>query len=256
MSNLVEQTPNKNTLLAALPHDEFQRIAVNLELKQMVLGELLYDEGGTLGHIYFPTSCVISLHYEMATGSSSEFSAVGNEGAVGVSLFLADTTTSSAALVQTGGYAYRLALPFLLEEFGRAGATMRLLLRYTQTHLSQVSLQAICKSHHLISKKLCTWLLQRLDRSPGTEITITQDLIADALGVRREGINEAIMNLQQLGLISCRRGHIKVLDRAGIEVLTCECYDLVKKQFTRLLSIPQYRQMVSAPAHSYKSLRH
>jgi CRP-like cAMP-binding protein len=256
MPDFVEQTPKKNLLLAALPSADFQRIAINLELRHMVLGELLYAEGGTLSHIYFPTSSVISLHYEMATGSSSEFSAVGNEGAVGVSLFLADTTTSSAALVQTGGYAYRLALPFLLQEFGRAGATMQLLLRYTQAYLCQVSLQAICKSHHLISKKLCTWLMQRLDRCPNTEITITQDLISDALGVRREGINEAMMNLQLLGFISCRRGHIKVLNRAGLEILTCECYDLVKKQFSRLLSNPQQHPPVGAPANSYQPLRH
>jgi len=256
MSGFIEQTPTNNTLLAALPDADFQRLAVNLELRQMVLGELLYAEGGTLSHIYFPTSSVISLHYEMATGSSSEFSAVGNEGAVGLSLFLADTTTSSAALVQTGGYAYRLALPFLLEEFGRAGATMQLLLRYTQAHLCQVSLQAICKSHHLICKKLCTWLMQRLDRCPETEITITQDLIADALGVRREGINEAMMNLQLLGFISCRRGYIKVLNRPELENLTCDCYDLVKKQFSLLVSSSQQRKTVDAPANSYLPLRH
>jgi hypothetical protein len=203
----------------------------------LVLGELLYAEGGKLSHLYFPTSSIVSLHYEMSNGCSSEFSAVGNEGAVGLSLFLADTTISSAALVQTGGYAYRLALPFLREEFSRAGATMALMLRYTHVHLNQVSLQAICKSHHLIHPKLCTWLLQRLDRSPLTDITITQDLIANALGVRREGINEAMMNLQLLGLISCRRGHITVLNRIGLENLTCECYNLVKKEFSRMLSI-------------------
>lgn len=256
MPAFFEQTPNKNMLLAALPSADFQRIAVNLELKRMVLGDLLYAEGGTLSHIYFPTSSIVSLHYEMANGSSSEFSAVGNEGAVGLSLFLADTTISSAALVQTGGYAYRLALPFLREEFSRAGATMQLMLRYTQAHLSQVSLQAICKSHHLMNKKLCTWLLQRLDRSPDREITITQDLIADALGVRREGINEAMMNLQLLGFISCRRGHIAVLNRIGLENLACECYGLVKKEFSRLLPNTQQRQPVRELASSLRPMRH
>jgi CRP-like cAMP-binding protein len=251
----VEQTPSKNMLLAALPNADFQRVAANLELRKMVLGELLYTEGGTLSHIYFPISSVISLHYQMATGSSSEFSAVGNEGAVGLSLFLADTTMSSAALVQTSGYAYRLALPLLRQEFGRAGVTMQLLLRYTQAHLSQVSLQAICKSHHLIKKKLCTWLMQRLDRYPNTEITITQDLIADALGVRREGINEAMMNLQLLGFISCRRGHIAVLNRAALENLTCECYALVKKEFSRLLPNPQKCGPVSALDRSHRPQR-
>jgi CRP-like cAMP-binding protein len=221
----------------------------------MVLGALLYAEGGTLNYIYFPSSSVVSLHYEMANGSSSEFSAVGNEGAVGVSLFLSDTTISSAALVQTGGYAYRLALPFLQQEFSRGGATMHLMLRYTQAHLSQISLQAICKSHHLMNKKLCTWLLQRLDRSPESEITITQDLIADALGVRREGINEAMMNLQLLGFICCRRGHIAVLNRVGLENLTCECYGLVKKEFSRLLPNAQLRQANSALASPLQPMR-
>jgi CRP-like cAMP-binding protein len=242
-------------LLAALPSIESERIFANLELRKMVLGELLYAEGGTLNYIYFPTSSVVSLHYEMANGSSSEFSAVGNEGAVGVSLFLSDTTISSAALVQTGGYAYRLALPFLQQEFSRGGATMHLMLRYTQAHLSQVSLQAICKSHHLMNKKLCTWLLQRLDRSPESEITITQDLIADALGVRREGINEAMMNLQLLGFICCRRGHIAVLNRVGLENLTCECYGLVKKEFSRLLPNAQLRQANSALASPLQPMR-
>jgi len=242
MPAAAEQNPNNNKLLAALPVADFQRIAGHLELRQMVLGELLYAAGGTLSHLYFPTSSVVSLHYEMANGSSSEFSAVGNEGAVGLSLFLADTTMSSAALVQTGGYAYRLALPLLRQEFSRAGATLQLLLRYTQAHLSQVSQQAICKSHHLINQKLCTWLLQRLDRCPDTEITITQDLIADALGVRREGINEATTKLQLLGFISCRRGHIAVLNRAGLESLTCECYGVVKKEFSRLLPHPAQHQ--------------
>jgi CRP-like cAMP-binding protein len=201
------------------------------------MGQLLYTDGDTLSHLYFPTNSVISLHHEMANGASSEFSAVGNEGAVGLSLFLADGPMSSAAMVQTEGYAYRLALPELQKEFRRAGPTLFLLLRYTQAHLIQIAQQAICKSHHLIDQKLCTWLLQRLDRCSGTEITITQDLIADALGVRREGINESVMKLQLLGLVSCRRGYITVLNRPQVERLTCECYACVRKEFRRLLPV-------------------
>lgn len=235
---VVQQHPSQNQLLAALPAADFDRIAGFLEIKRMALGERLYAAGGTLSHLYFPTSCVISLHYEMANGDSSEFSAVGNEGAVGLSLFLADATMSSAALVQTGGYAYRLELAALRQEIDLAGAAWQLLLRYTQAHLSQVSQQAICKSHHMIDQKLCSWLLQRLDRSPNTEITITQDLIASALGVRREGVNESTKKLQQLGLVSCRRGHITVLNRDRLERLTCECYAVVKKEFSRLLPCP------------------
>jgi CRP-like cAMP-binding protein len=233
--NSISHSPNDNQLLSALPYADYQRVGKHLELTQMILGQLLYADGGTLSHLYFPTSSVISLHHEMANGSSSEFLAVGNEGAVGLSLFLADGPMSSAAMVQTGGYAYRLALPELQKEFRRAGPTLFLLLRYTQAHLSQIAQQAICKSHHMIEQKLCTWLLQRLDRCPNTEIIITQDLIADALGVRREGINEATMKLQQLGLVSCRRGHIKVLNRTQLERLTCECYASSKKEFRRLL---------------------
>lgn len=256
IANFVGQRPGKNQLLAALPAADLQRIAPHLELTKMALGELLYCAGGTLSHLYFPTSCVISLHYEMANGASSEFGAVGNEGAVGLSLFLADATMSSAALVQTAGHAYRLELAVLQQEFNRAGATLQLLLRYTQAHLSQVSQQAICKSHHLIDQKLCSWLLQRLDRCPDTEIIITQDLIADALGVRREGINEATMKLQLLGFITCRRGHIAVLNRAGLESLTCECYGVVKKEFSRLLSTPPQRQPVGALTRPQRPLRH
>jgi len=238
MPAFMAQRPSQNHLLAALPDADFQRIAGHLELRPMALGDLLYSAGETLSHLYFPTSCVISLHYEMANGTSSEFSSVGIEGAVGLSLFLGDATMSSAALVQTGGYAYRLEQTFLQQEFNRAGAALQLLLRYTQAHLSQVSQQAICKSHHQIDQKLCGWLLQRLDRCPDTEIAITQDLIAASLGVRREGINESTMKLQQLGLISCRRGHITVLNRDGLERLTCECYAVVKKEFSRLLPCP------------------
>jgi len=236
---VVRQHPSQNQLLAALPALDFDRIAGFLELKRMALGERLYAAGGILRHLYFPTSCVISLHYELANGDSSEFSAVGNEGAVGLSLFLADATMSSGALVQTGGYAYRLELAALRHEVYLAGAAWQMLLRYTQAHLSQVSQQAICKSHHLIDQKLCSWLLQRLDRCPNSEITITQDLIASALGVRREGINESTKKLQKLGLVSCRRGHITVLNRERLERLACECYAVVKKEFSRLLPCPQ-----------------
>ena len=232
--NYASDGPQGNQLLSALPYADLQRIEPHLELTQMILGQLLYTDGETLNHLYFPTTSVISLQHEIAN-ELSEFLAVGNEGAVGLSLFLAERTRSRAAMVQTGGYAYRLALPELQKEFRRAGPTLFLLLRYTQVHLSQVAHQAICKSHHIIDHKLCTWLLQRLDRFPNTEITIAQDLIADALSVRHEVINKAAMKLQELGFLSCRRGHIQVLNKTQLERLTCDCYASSKKEFRRLL---------------------
>jgi hypothetical protein len=232
--NDASDSPHGNQLLSALPYADYQRVEQHLELTQMILGQQLYADGETLSHLYFPTSSVISLHLKVAN-ELSEISAVGNEGAVGLSLFLAEGTMSSAAMVQTGGYAYRLALPELQKEFRRAGPTLFLLLRYTQVHLSQIAQQAICKSHHMIQQKLCTWLLQRLDRCPNTEITIAQDLIADALRVRHEVINEATMKLQDLGFLSCRLGHIQVLNKTQLERLTCECYTSSKKEFRRLL---------------------
>ena len=221
-------------MLAALPDEDLLRIGESLELKQMALGSLLFEAGEKLDYLYFPISCVFSLHYAMENGSSSEFSAVGNEGAVGLCLFLSDAMSSSSALVQTSGYAYRISLIKLRQEINLTSPVMSVLLRYTQLHLAQVSQQAICKQHHMIMRRLCTWLLQRLDRSESLEITITQELIAEAMGVRREGINEATQKLQQMGLIKCRRGYITVLDKYAIKKLACECYEVFRNEYGRL----------------------
>jgi CRP-like cAMP-binding protein len=231
---LFNQNHSQNHLLAALPNADLLRIGESLELKQMALGSLIFEAGEKLSYLYFPTSCVFSLHYAMENGSSSEFSSVGNEGAVGLCLFLSDAMSSSCALVQTSGYAYRLSLIKLRQENIFTSPVMNVLLRYTQLHLAQVSQQAICKQHHVIKRRLCTWLLQRLDRSESLEITITQELMADAMGVRREGINEATQKLQKMGLIKCRRGYITVIDKYAIKKLACECYEDFRNEYGRL----------------------
>lgn len=229
-------TPNQNHLLAALPADIFARLSPQLELVAMPLGEVLYESGGQLHHVYFPTSAIVSLHYIMENGASAEMAGVGNEGIIGISLFMGGNTTPSRATVQTGGYGYRLQGQLMLEEFNRAGPMMRLMLRYTQALITQMSQTAVCNRHHSMEQQLCRWLLLTLDRLPSNELTMTQELIACMLGVRREGITEAAGNLQHAGLISYRRGHITVLDRSGLETLTCECYQVVKKEFNRLLN--------------------
>jgi CRP-like cAMP-binding protein len=186
--------------------------------------------------VYFPTTAIVSLHYIMENGASAEMAGVGNEGVIGISLFMGGNTTPSRATVQTAGHGYRLQGQLMLEEFNRAGPMMRLMLRYTQALITQMSQTAVCNRHHSMEQQLCRWLLLTLDRLPSNELTMTQELIACMLGVRREGITEAAGNLQQAGLISYRRGHITVLDRTGLESLTCECYSVVKKEFHRLLS--------------------
>ncbi|PRC92172.1 Crp/Fnr family transcriptional regulator [Solimicrobium silvestre] len=238
--------PNQNQLLAALLDAEFDRISPHLELVQMKLGDLLYESGGKLQHVYFPTTSIISLHYVLENGSSSEIAGVGNEGVLGVSLFMGGNTTPSRAIVQTGGYGYRLKSQLLLEEFNRAGAVMRLLLRYTQALITQMSQTAVCNRHHSVEQQLCRWLLLTLDRMPTNELTMTQELIASMLGVRREGVTEAAGKLQSYGFISYRRGHITVTDRAGLERNVCECYGVVKKEFARLLSDVRQRQTSSS----------
>jgi len=229
-------TPEQNHLLAALPAEAFARLLPHLELIAMPLGAVLYESGGQLHHVYFPTTSIVSLHYVMENGASAEMAGVGNEGVLGISLFMGGNTTPSRATVQTAGYGYRLQGLLMMEEFNRAGPMMRLMLRYTQALLTQMSQTAVCNRHHSMEQQLCRWLLLTLDRLPSNELTMTQELIASMLGVRREGITEAAGNLQQAGLISYRRGHITVLDRAGLEFLTCECYHVVKKEFHRLLS--------------------
>ncbi len=238
---LSAQDPNQNHLLAALPRAEFGRLTKHLELVPMLLGDVLCESGGKLQYAYFPTTAIVSLHYALENGSSAESAGVGNEGILGVPLFMGGDTTPSSAVVQTGGYGYRLKAHLLLEEFNRAGPVMRLLLRYTQALFTQMSQTAVCNRHHSVEQQLCRWLLLTLDRSPDNELTITQELIANMLGVRREGVTEAAGKLQSYGYISYRRGHITVLDRAGLEADVCECYDVVKKEFFRLLSdVPQH----------------
>ena len=213
-----DPTPNQNHLLAALPAEMFERITPHLELVSMPLGEVLYESGGQLQHVYFPTTAILSLHYVMENGASAEIAGVGNEGVLGISLFMGGNTTPSRATVQTAGYGYRLKARLMMEEFDRtAGPMMRLLLRYTQALITQMSQTAVCNRHHSVEQQVCRWLLLTLDRLPSNELTMTQELIAGMLGVRREGITEIAGNLQRAGLISYRRGHITVLDRSGLE---------------------------------------
>jgi CRP-like cAMP-binding protein len=240
------QDPNQNHLLAALLDAEFQRLAPHLELIPMPLGEVLYESGGKLKHVYFPTTSIVSLHYLLENGGSSEIAGVGNEGVLGVSLFMGGDTTPSRAVVQTGGFGYRLPSHILTDEFNRAGPVMRLLLRYTQALLTQMAQTAVCNRHHSVEQQLCRWLLLTLDRLPTNELTMTQELIANMLGVRREGVTEAAGRLQGYGYIRYRRGHITVLDRTGLENDVCECYGVVKKEFARLLSDVRNRQTEKA----------
>lgn len=235
--------PSQNHLLAALPTAEFDALAVHLEWVAMPLGKILYEPGEKLQHAYFPTTSIVSLHYVMESGATAETAGVGNEGVVGVSLFMGGETTTSTAVVQTAGHAYRMEGQLLKEEFYRAGLMQRLLLRYTQALLTQTAQTAVCNRHHSLEQQLCRWLLLTLDRMPTNELIMTQELVASMLGVRREGITEAAGKLQRAGLISYRRGHIAVLDRNGLEGHACECYAVVKKELARLLPDAQYRQV-------------
>jgi CRP-like cAMP-binding protein len=235
-------SPNQNHLLAALSAAEFEPLAAHLERVPLSLGEVLYEPGGQLQHAYFPTTAIVSLHYVMASGASAESAGVGNEGVVGIALFMGGNTTPSSAVVQTAGHAYRLERSKLLQEFNRAGSMQHLLLRYTQALITQMMQAAACNRHHSIEQQLCRWLLLTLDRLPSNELVMTQELVASMLGVRREGITEAAGKLQRAGLISYRRGHIEVLDRSGLEIHACECYAVVKKEISRLLPDVQCRQ--------------
>ncbi len=237
-----QQNPNQNYLLAALPTAEFERIVPHLEVVPMRLGDVLYESGGLLQHVYFPTTAIVSLHYVTENGASSEIAGVGNEGLLGISLFMGGNTTPSRATVQTGGHGYRLKARVLMEEFNSGGILQRLLLRYTQAMITQVSQTAVCNRHHMVEQQLCRWLLLTLDRLGPHELTMTQELIASMLGVRREGITDAAGRLQQAGCISYRRGHITVLDRIGLESRVCECYAVVKNEYERLLSDTRNRQ--------------
>jgi CRP-like cAMP-binding protein len=240
--------PRQNRLLAALPAAEFERLAPHLEPIAMLLGDALYEPGGRLQHVYFPTTAIVSLLYTMESGASAEISGVGNEGMVGISLFMGGDTTPGSAVVQTAGHGYRLQADLLKTEFHRFGPTMHLLLRYTQALVTQMFQTAACNRHHSIEQQLCRWLLLTLDRLPSNELIMTQELIASALGVRREGITEAAGNLQRAGFIRYRRGHISVLARSGLEARTCECYGVVRKELGRLLSDVRHRHDDSAVA--------
>ena len=231
-----KQDPNQNHLLAALLDAHSGSLSPHLELVPMKLGDVLYEPGDTLPYVYFPTSSIISLHYLLENGGSSEMAGVGNEGVLGVALFMGGESTPSRAVVHTGGFGFRLAAPVIMAEFDRAGPVMRLLLRYIQALLTQTSQTAVCNRHHTVEQQLCRWLLLTLDRLGEHELTMTQELIANMLGVRREGVTEAAGRLQGYGFIRYRRGHITVLDRKGLERDVCECYAVVKKEFARLLS--------------------
>ncbi len=239
-------SPSQNHLLAALPAAEFERLAPHLERVPMPLGEILYEPGRQMQHAYFPTTAIVSLQYVMESGASAETAGVGNEGVVGISLFMGGDTTPSSAVVQTAGHGYRLQAKLLKQEFNRAGLTQRLLLRYTQALVTQMFQTAACNRHHSIEQQLCRWLLLTLDRLPSNDLIMTQELVASMLGVRREGVTEAAGKLQSAGFILYRRGHIKVIQRSGLESHVCECYAVVKKEIGRLLSDVRHRQNIAA----------
>ncbi len=225
----------QNHLLAALPDADWQRWLPQLEPVELPLGKVLYESGSTLSHVVFPTTAIVSLLYVMEDGASAEIAMVGHEGVVGISLFMGGESTPSRAVVQSAGRGFRLRAQTIKDEFNRAGPAMHLLLRYTQALITQMAQTAVCNRHHSVDQQLCRWLLLSLDRLQGSELAMTQELIANMLGVRREGVTEAAVHLQQAGLIRYARGHISVLDRAGLERRTCECYAVVKKEYDRLL---------------------
>jgi CRP-like cAMP-binding protein len=228
-------SPRQNHLLGALPIGESKRLVPHLELVPLTLGEVLYESGDQLQHVYLPTDSIVSLLYVMANGSSAEIAVVGNEGVIGIALFMGGETMPNRAVVQSAGHAYRLKGQLLKEEFNRAEELQHLLLRYTQALLTQMSQTAVCNRHHSVDQQLCRWLLLSLDRLPSNQLNMTQELIANMLGVRREGVTEAAGKLQDAGLIHYSRGRITVLNRPGLEARACECYQVVKTEFDRLL---------------------
>ncbi|GAC1307584.1 MAG: Crp/Fnr family transcriptional regulator [Steroidobacteraceae bacterium] len=225
----------QNQLLAALPDEEWQRWLPCLEPVDLPLGHVVYEAGDTLGFVYFPLTAIVSLLYVMENGSSAEIAVVGNDGLVGISLFMGGESTSSRAVVQSAGTGCRLKAKVMKAEFDRGGAVLNLLLRYTQALLTQMAQTAVCNRHHSLDQQLCRWLLLSLDRLRGNELAMTQELIANMLGVRREGVTESALKLQREGLIQYARGHITVLNRKALELRTCECYAVVKKEYDRLL---------------------
>jgi CRP-like cAMP-binding protein len=227
--------PRQNQLLAALPEAEWARWLAHMEPVDMPLGKVLYESGRRLTHVYFPTTSIVSLLYVMEDGASAEIAVVGHEGLVGVSLFMGGESTTSRAVVQSAGHAFRLKAALMMQEFNRAGPVLHLLLRYTQALITQMAQTAVCNRHHSLDQQLCRWLLLSLDRLESNDLVMTQELIANMLGVRREGVTEAAGQLQAAGLIEYRRGRITVLDRPRLEQRTCECYAVVKNEYDRLL---------------------
>lgn len=249
-----EHHPRLNHLLAALPPEVYTRLLPHLEYIDLPLGKVLYESGDALRHVYFPIDCIVSLLYVMKDGASAEISVVGNEGLIGVALFMGGESTTSRALVQSAGHAYRLKGQLLKSEFNLHGDMLHLVLRYTQALLTQMAQTAVCNRHHSIDQQLCRWLLLSLDRLSGDKLSMTQELIANMLGVRREGVTEAASKLQKLGVIEYRRGHITVLDRPKLEQLSCECYAVVKAETDRLLpylpialNTPHTRTPIASP---------
>lgn len=226
----------QNHLLSALPANEFKRLSPYLELIELPLGKVLYESGGKLSYFFFPTTAIISLLYVLENGSSAEIAIVGNEGILGISLFMGGETTPNRAVVQSAGYAYRVKSTVLMKEFNRGGPVMHFLLRYTQALITQMSQTAVCNRHHSIEQQLCRWLLLSLDRLNSDTLVMTQELISNMLGVRREGVTEAAGRLQAAKLINYSRGRIEVINRPGLEKITCECYAVVKQEFDRLLA--------------------
>lgn len=233
---LTDSMPQQNNLLAALPGEVQQRLFPHMEHVSLPLGQVLYESGESVRHVYFPTDSIVSLLNVMESGACAEIAVVGNEGLVGISLFMGGESTPSRAVVQSGGYAYRLPAQRLKTEFNRHGELLVLMLRYTQALITQMSQTAVCNRHHSIDQQLCRWLLLSLDRLPDNQLNMTQELIANMLGVRREGVTEAAGKLQRQGVIEYSRGHITVLNRKQLEQMSCECYAVVKKETDRLLS--------------------
>jgi CRP-like cAMP-binding protein len=227
--------PRANDLLASLPETDWERWQPQLEKVELKLGQALYESGSTMHHVYFPTNAIVSLLYVMEDGSSAEIAVVGHEGVVGISIFMGGGSTPSRAVVQSAGWGYRMRSAVIKDEFNRSSPVMHLMLRYTQALITQMAQTAVCNRHHTLDQQLCRWLLLSLDRLTGNELVMTQELIANMLGVRREGVTEGALKLQRAGLISYARGHIHVLDRDGLEQRTCECYAVVKKEYDRLL---------------------
>lgn len=240
-------SPRHNHLLAALSIEVQNRLLPDLELMLLPLGQVLYESGEVMRYVYFPVDCIVSLLYVMESGASAEISIVGNEGVVGVALFMGGESTPSRAIIQGGGYAYRLPGQKFKEEFNRHSDLLMLLLRYTQALITQMAQTAVCNRHHAIDQQLCRWLLLSLDRLPTNRIAMTQELIANMLGVRREGVTDAAGKLQRLGVIQYSRGQITVIDRVRLEQLSCECYAVVKKETDRLMRCPLAFALVQQP---------